>query len=103
MNDNKSTMANKCTSFAGRFDGRGNPLLQNRAHRPMEDVLGYIRGHWMPPPVDYLHRINPAAARVISFGTHKQSCGGDNGTSKASSKKVQNGPSAHVAASFIKL
>ena len=105
MHDNKSTMANKCTSFAGRFDGLRDPLLQYRAHRPIEDVLGYIRCHLMPPPGDYSHRIAPAAARVIGFGTHNQGCGGENGTSKASSKKAQNRPSIHVidAASFVKL
>jgi len=79
MHDNKLTMANKCTSFAGHFDGIGNPPLQYQAHRPMEDVLGYIRGHWTPPPGDYSH---PAAARVIGFGKHNQGCGrGKNGTS----------------------
>jgi hypothetical protein len=59
----------------------------------------------MPPPGNYSHRIAPAAARVIRFGTHNQSCGGENGTSEASSKKAQNGPSTHVidAASFLKL
>ena len=70
MHDKKSTMANKCTSFTGRFDGLGNPPLQYRTHHPMEDVLGYIRGHWTLPPGDYSHRIAPAAARVIGFITH---------------------------------
>jgi len=71
----------------------------------MEDVLGYIRGHWTPPPGDYSHRIAPTAARVIGFGTHNQGCGGENSTSAASSKKAQHGPSTHVinAASFVKL
>ena len=36
----------------------------------MEDVLGYIRGHWTPPPGNYLHHIAPMATRVIGFGTH---------------------------------
>ena len=53
----------------------------------MEDVLGYIRGHWMPPTGDYSHRIALAATRIIGFGTHNQGCGGENGTSEASSKK----------------
>jgi len=70
----------------------------------MEDVLGYIRGHWTPPPGDYLQRIAPAAVRVIGFGTHNQGCGGENGTSDDSSKKAQNRPSTHIidAASFAK-
>ena len=104
MQDNKLMMANECTSFAGRFDFLGHPPLQYWAHRPMEDVLGYIRGHWTPPPGDYLQRIAPAAARVIGFGTHNQGWGGENGTSDASSKKAQNRPSTHIidAASFAK-
>jgi hypothetical protein len=107
MHNNKSTMANKCTSFAGHFDGLGNPPLQSQAHLPMEveDVLGYIRCHWTPPVGDYSHRLALAAARVIGFGTHNQGCGGEKGPSEASSKKAQNGPSTHVidAASFVKL
>jgi hypothetical protein len=105
MHDNKLTMANKCTSFAGSFDGIGDPPLQYRAHRPMEDVLEYSSGHWTPPPGNYSHRIAPAAARVIGFGTHIQDCGCENGTSEASSKKAQNRPSTHVinAPSFVKL
>jgi hypothetical protein len=84
MHDNKSTIANKCTYYAGRFDVLGNPLLQYRAHCPMKD----IRGHWMPPPGDYLHRITRAAARVIGFGTHNKGCDGDNSTFEDSSKKA---------------
>jgi hypothetical protein len=103
--NNKSTMTSKCTSFVGRFDGLGDPPLQYRAHLPMEDILGYIRGHWTPPLGAYLHRIAPTAARVIGFCTRNQGCGGENGTSEASSKKAQNRPSTHVidAASFVKL
>jgi len=81
MHDNKSTMANKCTSFTGRFDGLGNPPLQYRAHCSVEDVLGYIRGHRMPPPGNYSHLIALAATRVIGFGTHNQGCGAENGIS----------------------
>jgi hypothetical protein len=68
MQDNKSTMANKCTSFA---------VLEATGHRH----------------------------RATIFGTHNQGCGGENGTSNASSKKAQYGPSTHVinAASFVKL
>jgi hypothetical protein len=71
----------------------------------MEDVLGYMRGHWTPPPGNFLHRIDPAAAKVIGFITHNQGCGGESGTSEASSKKAQNGPSTHDidAASFVTL
>jgi len=90
MHDNKSTMKSKeCSSFTGSFDGLGDPPLQYRAHLQMDDVLGYIRVRWMPTPGDYSHRITPATARVIGFGTHNQGCGGENGTSEASSKKAQ--------------
>jgi len=59
----------------------------------------------MPPPGNHLHRIALAAARVIGIGTHNQGCGGGNGTSKASSKNAQNGPSTYIidASIFIKL
>jgi hypothetical protein len=43
-----------------------------------------------------LHRIAPAAARVIGFGTPKLGCDGENGTSEASSKKAQNRTSTHI-------
>jgi hypothetical protein len=59
----------------------------------MEDVLGYIRGCWTPPPGNYSHRIAPVAARVIGIGTHNLkivAVDSENGTSKASSKKAQN-------------
>ena len=106
MHDNKSTMANKCTSFAGLFDGLGDPPLQYRAHRPIEDVLEYIRGHWTPPPVDYSHCIAPAAARVIGFGTHTTKVVVVKTASpKLAAKKAQNRPSIQVidAISFVKL
>ena len=37
----------------------------------------------------YSHRITPVAARVIGFGTHNQGCGGENGTSEASSPNAK--------------
>ena len=61
------------------FDSLGDPPLQYPAHHPMEDVMSYIRGHWTPPSGNYLHRIAPATAMVIGFGTHNQGCGGENG------------------------
>jgi hypothetical protein len=97
MHNNKSTMTSKCTSFVGRFDGLGDPPLQYRAHLTMEDVLGYIRGRWTPPSGSYLHRIAPAAARVIGLCTHNQCCGGEDDISEASSKKAQNQPSTQAS------
>ena len=96
MHNNKSTMANKRISFAGCFDGLGNPPLQYRAHPPMEDVLGYIRGHWTPPPGNYLHHIAPMATRVIGFGTHPKVVAVKMAPLKLAAIKAQNGPFTHV-------
>jgi hypothetical protein len=38
------------TYFAGCFDGHGNVLVCNRAHHLMEEVQGFTRSHWTPPP-----------------------------------------------------
>jgi len=62
----------------------------------MEDILGYIRGHWTLPPGDYSHLITLAAARVIGFGTHNQGCGGENGTSKPQVAKTTREQFLHV-------
>jgi hypothetical protein len=45
----KQTIINKYTYFAGHFDGHGDVLVRNRAHRPMEEIQGIGRSHWMPP------------------------------------------------------
>jgi hypothetical protein len=45
----KQTTINKYTNKAGRFDGHGNALVRNRAHRPMEEVQSFIRSHWTLP------------------------------------------------------
>ena len=98
-------MTSKCTSFVGRFDGLGDPPLQYRAHLPVEDILGYIRGHWTPPLGAYLHRIAPTAARVIGFAHTTKVVAVKMAPPKLAAKKAQNGPSYHVidAASFVKL
>ncbi len=36
-------------------------------HRPMEHIQDFTRSHWMPPSVDCLHGIAPAAAMVNEF------------------------------------
>ena len=56
--------ANKCTSAVGHFDGHGGALVQYEAHRPMQHDQGFTGSHWMPPSVDYLLHIAPAAARA---------------------------------------
>jgi hypothetical protein len=60
----KLTMTNKCTSFAGRFDGHGGAPVQYRQHPLMRHVQGYSGSHWMPPSGKYLLRITPAATRA---------------------------------------
>ena len=55
---------NKCTSFAGRFDGPGDAPWQCRVYRLMEEVHGFGRSHRKPPLGKYLLCIVPAAAGV---------------------------------------
>jgi hypothetical protein len=43
------TMINKYTYKAGHFDGHGDALVRKSTHRPMEEVQGFTRSHWMPP------------------------------------------------------
>ncbi len=49
----KQTTINKCTYFAGRFDGHGDAPACNRTHCPMEEVQGFTRSHWMLPLGEY--------------------------------------------------
>jgi hypothetical protein len=65
----KFTITIKCTSSAGRFDGRGGAPEQYRQHRPMRHVQGYSGSHWTPPLGNYLLRIAPAAARATGKQT----------------------------------
>jgi hypothetical protein len=65
----KSTMMNKCTSSAGRFNGHGGAPEQYKWHCLMWHVQGYSESHWMPPAGDYLLRIALAAARATGKQT----------------------------------
>ncbi len=47
--DSKQITINKYTLFAGRFDGHRDAAVQYHAHRPVEEVQGLTRSHWMPP------------------------------------------------------
>ena len=47
--DSKQNNNDKCTNFAGHFDGYGGMLVLYHAHRPMEEVHGFPRSHEMPP------------------------------------------------------
>jgi hypothetical protein len=52
----KQTTINKYTWKEGHFDGRGSAPVQYRAHRPMEEVQGFTRSHWMPPSGKYCNQ-----------------------------------------------
>jgi len=56
-----------CRLIAGNFDGHGDAAVRREAHRPMEDIKGFTRSHWMPPSGECLHHIAPAAAMVDDF------------------------------------
>ncbi len=57
----------KCRHIAGNFGCNGDAEVRRGAHRPIEHIQGFVRSHWMPPLVDCLCRIAPAAAMVDEF------------------------------------
>ncbi len=63
------TMASKCSSIVGHFDGHGGAPEQYKAHCPMQYVQGYSGSHWMPPSGNYLLRIAPEATRATANKT----------------------------------
>jgi hypothetical protein len=63
----------KCRQIAGDFDGHVDAAVQCSAHPPMDYIPGFARSHWMPPTGECLHRIAPAAAKVINFGCKHKS------------------------------
>ncbi len=87
---------NKCTSFAGHFDGHDNAPVQCRAHCSMEHIQGITQSHWTLPTGNYSPRIAPADAMVIDFRHKKSSCGIVKSLSEASAQKAQNGPSTQL-------
>jgi hypothetical protein len=50
----KTTTMKEYTNFAGHSDGHGNAPVIYLLHRPMEEVLGFTRRHWMLPMGKYL-------------------------------------------------
>jgi hypothetical protein len=40
------TTINKYTCKDGHFDGHGDALVRNRAHRQIEEVQSFTRSHW---------------------------------------------------------
>ncbi len=63
----------KCRQIAGNFDGHADAAVWCGTHRPMEHIPGFTRRHWMLPSGKCLHRIAPAAAKVIDFGCKHKS------------------------------
>ncbi len=52
----KQTPIIKYTYKGGHVDGYGGAPAQYCAHRPMEEVQGLTRSHWMPPLGKYYVR-----------------------------------------------
>ena len=67
INDNK-----KCRRIARDFDCHADVAVQRGAHHPMEHTQGFTWSHWMPPLVECLCRIAPAAAMVNEFEQNTQ-------------------------------
>jgi hypothetical protein len=65
----KLTMVSTCSTTIGHFDGHGGPLVQCKAHCPMQHVQGYSGSHWMLASGNYLLCITPAAARATGKQT----------------------------------
>ncbi len=64
IGDNKN--AGKSTTISMAM-GHGDAAVRREAHRPMEHIQGFTRTHWMPPLVECLRHIAPAAAMVDEF------------------------------------
>jgi hypothetical protein len=65
----KSTMMNKCSSFAGHFDHHAEAWVQYHAHCPMQHVQGYIRKLCMLSLGNYSLSIATVAARATDKTT----------------------------------
>jgi hypothetical protein len=63
INDDK-----KCKEIASNFDHHADAAVRCGTHCMMEHISVLNRSHWMPPSGKCLHRITPAAAKVIDFG-----------------------------------
>ena len=49
------------------FDCHGDAAVRRGAHRRIDHIQGFTWIHWMPPLVECLRRITPAAAMVKEF------------------------------------
>jgi hypothetical protein len=66
--------AKKYTSFTGRFDGCADAPVLCGAHCLMEEVKGFARSHWTPPPGKYLLQIAPAGTRATANKATMKKC-----------------------------
>jgi hypothetical protein len=73
MANNEINETKKCRQIAGTFDGHADAAVQCGTHRQMEHIPGFTRSHWMLSLGKCLHRIAPAAAKVIDFGCKHKS------------------------------
>ncbi len=62
IGDNK-----KCRQIAGDFNCHADAAVRCGAQRPMENIPGFTRSHWMQPSGECLHCIAPAAVMVDEF------------------------------------
>jgi hypothetical protein len=62
----------KCRESAGDFDHHADVAVRCGAHRPMEQIPGFTRSHWMPPSGKCLCRIASAAAMVDEYFENTQ-------------------------------
>jgi hypothetical protein len=62
----------KCRESADDFDHHADAAVQCRVHRPMENIPGFTRSHWMLPLGKCLHHIAPAAAMVEEYVENTQ-------------------------------
>ena len=67
INDNE-----KCRQINRDFDCHADAAVQRGAHRLMEHIQGFTWSLWMPPLVECLRRIAPAAAMVDEFEQNTQ-------------------------------
>jgi hypothetical protein len=68
VGNNESTATKNAGKLMANINCHGNAAVQRGAHRPMEHIRGFTRSHWMPPSVECLRGIAPAAAMADNFG-----------------------------------
>ena len=67
MANNKINDVKICRWIAGNFDCHANAAVRHGAHRPMEQIQGFTRSHWMPPLGECLCPIVLVAPMVDEF------------------------------------